>query len=90
MKHLNRVKVGVVFGSVFAFWHLLWSVFVAIGWAQGLLDWVLKLHFLSHPYQVTEFSAGNAAMLVMVTSCFGFFVGYIFTIVWNWIASYEP
>ena len=87
MKHLNRIKVGVAMGLVIGFWHFLWSCFVALGWAQGLLNWVLKLHFLSNPYQIAGFSLGNAAELVIVTACIGFLVGYLFAITWNWLAE---
>ncbi len=80
---LNPGKVALTLGLVFAGFHLLWSILVALSLAQGLLDFIFGLHMIANPYQVTGFDVVKAGTLVVVTFVIGYVLGYIFTSVWN-------
>lgn len=80
---LNPNKVALTTGVFLGGWHLAWSVLVAAGLAQPLLDFVFSLHMIANPYQVTGFDLTKAATLVVITFVVGYVVGYIFAHVWN-------
>lgn len=80
---LNANKVGLALGGFAALWHAFWSGLVAMGLAQGLLDFVYSIHFLSNPFMVGNFSITTALVLVAVTFVVGYAIGYVFTLVWN-------
>lgn len=75
--------VGLTAGALVGSMHVGWAVMVALGYAQGLLDWVYRLHFLDDPFTVMEFQMQNAVMLVVVTTLVGYVAGYAGTWVWN-------
>ena len=80
---LNPSKVALTLGVVIGGGHLVWSILVALGLAQGLLDFILGLHMIANPYQVTGFDVTKAGILVVVTFAVGYGMGYIFANVWN-------
>ncbi|MEK7119286.1 MAG: hypothetical protein AAB457_01290 [Patescibacteria group bacterium] len=83
----NEHAVGLTLGVVVGSMHLGWAIVVALGYAQGLLDWIYSLHFLDNPSTVTEFQMQKAVMLVIVTSLVGYVVGYVGTWVWNRVGA---
>jgi hypothetical protein len=85
MGTVNPNKVGLVLGALYGGWHLLWSVIVAVGWAQPLLNFVFWMHFLVPPYVVAPFQARVALILIVVTSAVGYAIGYVLGVLWNWI-----
>lgn len=87
MRRLSPLACGLSVGIVIGLWHLTWAALVASGYAQPLLDFVLRLHFLEFKYVLTPFAASTAAMLVAVTFAVGFLFGSIFALVWNWLAA---
>lgn len=80
---LNANSVGFVFGGVLAFWHLIWSIMVALGVAQTYLTWILNLHRISLDVTILPFSLPTAVTLILITGIIGYFIGYIFSIMWN-------
>ena len=80
---LNPSKVALTFGALLGGWHLVWSILVALGLAQGLLDFIFGLHMIANTYQVTGFDITKAGMLVVITLLVGYGVGYVFANVWN-------
>jgi len=70
-------------GSFVGLWHLAWSLLVATGAAQWLLDWVFYFHFLNNPLHVGAFNLATAVALVVVTSMMGCVVGCILALMWN-------
>lgn len=76
-------SVGLALGAFLGTWHLVWSVLVAVGLAQPLLDFVFTLHMIRPPYTVGPFSLGMAAGLVIFTAVFGYVVGYVLGVIWN-------
>lgn len=84
MNHLNPNKTGLALGAFAGLAHLLWSVLVATGTAQALLDFIFRLHMIESQFQVGEFSLGTAVTLVVVTAIVGYVVGWILGNLWNW------
>jgi len=83
MEKLNKAKMGLTLGLFFAVAHTVWAVLVALGAAQGLLDWATNLHMLDNPYIVLEFSLGATIGLVVMTFVVGYVLGWIFAALWN-------
>jgi len=78
-------KVGVALGVLMGGWHLLWSLMVATGFAQPLLNFVFWIHFIKPVYVVEPFRLELAAVLIVVTTAIGYLLGYCFAAIWNWI-----
>lgn len=67
----------------------MWSLLVALGLAQLVVDWIFRLHFIQPPYTITGFNLGTAAILIVVTSVIGFVMGWLFAAIWNLLHSHE-
>ncbi len=80
---VDTIKVALTLGIVFSSVHILWSVLVALGLAQGLLDFILWAHMVSIPHEVTSFNVVQAGTLVIVTFVVGFSAGWIIGTAWN-------
>ena len=61
---VNPYRVGLWFGIFLALWHTCWSVLVATGFAQALMDFVFWAHFISPVYHVEPFEISRAGILV--------------------------
>ncbi len=83
MHHLPPHKAGLALGGVFAVFHFLWALLVLLGWAQAILDWIFRLHFIQPPFLVSSFSLLLALELIIVTFVIGYGLGWIFAQVWN-------
>ena len=83
MAPINPNKAGLVLGSFLGAWHLLWSILVALGWAQALIDFLFWIHFIKPVYVIESFDAGRALLLIAITSAIGYAFGYTFAILWN-------
>jgi hypothetical protein len=82
---VNKNKLGLVFGSFLGLWHLAWSLLVAFGVAQWLIDWVFRLHFIQPPYTITAFKPALAVALIVITSILGYIIGWVMGAIWNWL-----
>jgi hypothetical protein len=83
---MNIIKphnTGLVLAALMAGWHLLWSLLVAVGWAQPLIDFIFWLHFIKPIYVIEGFNAGIALLLVAVTAVIGYASGWGFGVLWN-------
>ena len=83
MGTINRNIAGLVVGALFGGWHLLWSLLVALGWAQSLIDFIFWIHFIKPIYVIQPFSILLASTLVVVTAIIGYVIGNIFAMLWN-------
>lgn len=83
MNTIQPGRVGMVFAALFGGGHLLWSLLVAAGWAQPLVDFLFQIHFIKPVYQIQPFHPGTALLLIAVTSGVGFGGGWILGVVWN-------
>lgn len=81
---LDPLKTGLGLGSLTAVMHLVWSLLVLLGLAQGWMDWVFSLHFLNNPFAVGSFDVVTTLTLLVVTALVGFAVGFVFANIWNY------
>jgi hypothetical protein len=80
---MNVCKAGLVLGFVLGGWHLCWSILVASGWAQSVIDFVFWMHFIKPVYVIEPFAIARAAILIVATAGLGFVIGSVFALVWN-------
>ena len=79
----NVCKAGLVLGFVLGGWHLCWSILVAFGWAQPVIDFVFWMHFIKPIYVIEPFAIARAAILIVATTGVGFVFGSVFALAWN-------
>ena len=80
---MSAKKTGLVLGSFLGLWHLVWSVLVALGWAQPLLDFIYNMHSLNNPFMVMPFNLGRSVGLIVITFFVGYVVGSVLAMLWN-------
>ncbi len=80
---MSEKKVALVLGSFAGLMHLVWSVLVALNWAQPVLNFIYNLHSLTNPFRVLPFDFMRSLALIVVTFLVGYAVGYIFATLWN-------
>lgn len=85
MQKINTNKTGLAVGLIFAIWHAMWVMLVYTGYAQSLLDWILKMHLLHFEYHVEPFVLSYALTLIAVTALIGYVSGCIFALIWNFL-----
>ena len=76
-------------GALLGGWHFLWSLLVAVGWAQPLIDFIFWLHFIKPVYVIGAFNVGTALLLIVITTGIGYAIGYIFGVLWNRFHGYK-
>ncbi len=89
MTHISKSRAGVVLGSLVGLSHLMWSLLVAFGAAQWVINWIFRLHFIQPPYTITAFNFGTAVTLIVVTFVIGFVMGWLFAAIWNRLHSQD-
>jgi hypothetical protein len=80
---IGKHKAGLALGSILGLWHLTWSLLVAVGFAQVLIDWIFRLHFIQPPYTIAPFRFGLAVTLIAVTTAIGYVFGWLLAAIWN-------
>lgn len=83
MGPVNPNKAGLVLGSLVGGLHVLWAILAALGWAQPVVDFIFRIHFMKPVFVVDAFSFGTALILIAVTASIGYAVGCIFGVLWN-------
>lgn len=66
--------------------HAVWALFVALGWGQGLIDFVTGVHFVASTSMVMPFDFVTALELVVLAGVVGYVVGFAFANVYNKVA----
>ena len=82
-QHISPLKTAFTFAILVGGIHLVWSILVALGWAQPLLDFIFWAHMFSMPFVVKAFDPAAALTLVVITSIIGGIFGYAMAIIWN-------
>ena len=80
---INPHKVGLVLGAFLGILHALWSILVATGLAQYLINFNLRIHFINPVFTILEFNIGNAILLILITSVIGYIAGSAIAFTWN-------
>ncbi len=80
---IDKNKTGLTFGFLISFLHLVWSVLVALGVAQILLNFILNVHMLDTPITVMSFDLIKALGLIVVTFIVGYIFGWLMAFFWN-------
>lgn len=85
---INKIssnKAGLALGLFAGLAHAVWSALVAAGWAQPLINFIFRLHFIETPLSVVDFDLATAVLLVVVTSLVGYVVGNLLAWIWNYL-----
>lgn len=82
--HLNPSKTALALGAFVAVMHVIWSVLIALGWAQAIIDFKLGAHMISASVTVQPFNLMTSVTMIIVYAAVGWVVGHIFARVWNW------
>lgn len=80
MPSLNMLHFSIIGGVCLTSLHFLWIILIYMGWAQSILEFILKLHMLNNPFQVQAFDPLLAAGLLSITFLIGCIYGSIFYI----------
>lgn len=80
---LNKHKTGLSLGIFVGTLHFLWSILVALGFAQTLATWSMNWHMVSSQFTVLPFNLTSALTLVVVSALGGYAIGYLFATIWN-------
>lgn len=84
---LHPHRTGLALGVIFGLAHLFWSLLVMLGIAKPLVDWLMSLHFINVSYTLSAFEPVTAFILVCVAALWGYVIGYVFAIIWRWVAT---
>ena len=87
---MEYLRVGFLWGFVFATIHAGWALIVAQNYGQPLIDFLLKIHFLSNPFVVQVFDMTLAYALVGISGVLGLIAGTAFSMLWDLIGDSEP
>jgi hypothetical protein len=90
MEIINKNKTGLTFGFLISSLHLLWSILVALGIAQALLNFVLDVHMLDMSITVMPFNLVKALGLIIVTFVVGYAFGWLMAFFWNKCLKKKP
>ncbi len=87
MQHIHPSRAGLVLALIVGGLHAIWSLIVAIGWGQALINFIFWVHFIKPAHEVEPFNIGTALLLVLVATCIGYVVGNGFALLWNKLCS---
>ena len=80
---IDKNKTGLTFGFLISFFHLVWSILVALGIAQTLLNFILNLHMIDSATTVMPFNLIKAVGLIVITFVVGYISGWLMAFFWN-------
>ena len=80
---INPNKTGFVLAIVMGGWHMCWSLLVATGMAQPIINFIFNLHFIKPIYMIESFAISKAIVLVLFTSFVGYVLGLLSAVFWN-------
>jgi len=83
----NKNQLGLAFGGLFAIIHAVWSLLIATGYGQTVIDWIFGMHMISSGFAIMPFKLTNALILVIFTFVIGYVFGWLLAAIWNWAGS---
>ncbi len=83
MHNLNQQKAALTLGLFLSGLHAIWSILIAIGLAQPLVDFVMWAHMIHTTTSVGPFDATAAVSLIVLTFVVGYVIGWGFSSLWN-------
>ena len=83
MKAIHPIKTAITLAILLMLFHAGWAATVAVGWAQPLIDFILRLHFIQPFYVILPFDFATALKLLAMTGATGFIAGLVFATIWN-------
>ena len=92
LERLSTTTTGLVVGAVMGGMHLFWSLMVAAGWGQSIMNFIFWMYFIKPIDLIEPFELIRAISLVVTTSIIGFMLGWTAARLWNWlrmIAAFE-
>ncbi len=76
-------KPALVVGLYVAILHALWTVLVALGVGQTVIDWIFPLHFINSLYTISDFNLFTAASLTIMAFVGGYLATLLFIGLWK-------
>jgi hypothetical protein len=70
-------RLGLTLGLFFGLVHLLWTLLVWVGWAQGLVNWKMAMHGVGMSFQVMSLSPLRGIVLIILAGVVGYVVGAV-------------
>ncbi len=80
---IQRKKFALVLASFVALGHFVWVILVGLGWAQPLMNFVYRLHFMENPHMIDPFNLGRAIELILLATAVAYVAGIVFATIWN-------
>ena len=87
MEKLSTTMTGLAIGAMMGSIHLTWSICVAAGWGQSILNFFFWMYFIKPIDLVEPFEATRALTLVAVSSIIGYALGSSAARIWNRIRA---
>ena len=87
MERLNTTTTGLVIAAITGGFHLLWSLCVAAGWGQSVINLFFWMYFIKPIDLIEPFESARALTLVSVSSVIGFVLGSSSARLWNRIRA---
>jgi hypothetical protein len=79
----NPNNVGLLFGALIGGWHPCWALFVLLGWAQRIFDFIFWGQMIQPVYVIKPFDPLAAITLIAVTVVIGYVFGFVAVVIWN-------
>lgn len=83
MGHVDPNRLGIVSAVLLTGWHGIWISLVAVGVAQRVADFVLRMHAMKSQIVVEPLDLGMAALLLTGTALLGYVGGGLAALIWN-------
>ena len=83
MAKLSIPKCALLGAGLMVSLHAAWAGLVASGYAQSLIDFIFRLHFIAPVYRIAAFDLQTAGLLVALTGSLGALAGVVVGVIVN-------